>query len=273
VFREAFNSAIDNHPGDESRAFRSAHTAAKNCEASVTKAAIPLKAVVVDDEHFRLLAFPFGGPIPAPAAPRGVDLDGEWFSERTDIKPDWLPYRMVDWHHGADATLGRTIIGKADNLTMEEDGWWVDVWLRHGEKRLELVRKLAERGAQLFGSSESVAGMVKKSSTGEILKWPYWRQTLTTSPQNTLSVVRPFKAVLEEAVAEYQPNPSFWRDVIEQLDNLTPDLQLTSPGGEDEAKAGRVLSAANEAALRDALDSLGLSVQRLNEVLAKLQKG
>ena len=49
----------------------------------------PIKATVLDDDKFRLLAIPFGGPIPHPAFPRGVDLDGETFTERTDIKAAW----------------------------------------------------------------------------------------------------------------------------------------------------------------------------------------
>ena len=55
----------------------------------------PVKAAPIDDDAFRLLAFPFTGPIPRPGT-RGVDLDGEYFSERTDIKADWLPFRPTD---------------------------------------------------------------------------------------------------------------------------------------------------------------------------------
>lgn len=187
-----------------------------------------VKATLLDDDAFRLLAFPFGGPIPSPRSPRGVDLDGEWFSERTDIKPAWLKARPVDWHHGADATLGREVIGKAVDPVMDEDGVWVTVWLDHGARRLNLIKQLAEQGAKLFGSSESVAGLVKKDkATGEILEWPYWRQTLSTSPQNTLSVMRPLKA----SVAHIDPDyitPAFWADLGPRLADLASDLRLTS---------------------------------------------
>lgn len=238
----------------------------------LAKAMLPLKATPIDDDHFRLLAIPFGGPLPLPGAPRGVDLDAEWFSERTDIKADWLPYRLVDWHHGGDDLMGRTVIAKADKLTEEDDGWWVDVWLQHGERRLELVRKLAERGAQIYGSSESIAGLTKKAATGEILVWPYWRQTLTTSPQNTYSIIRPLKAMFEDIATDYIPSPAFWRDLAASLDDLGTDLRMTSGAGEYGAKSGRVLSGANEEALREALDSIGVSLTRINEVLAKVRQ-
>lgn len=242
----------------------------------------PMKAQPMDGDELqawfagriprRLLAIPFGGPIPKPGASKGTDLDGEWFSERTDIKPAWLPFRVVDWHHGKDATMGRTALGKADNLVMDDEGWWADLWLQHGEKRVDLVRRLVERGGQLYGSSESIAGMTRKAGTGEILVWPYWRQTLTTSPQNTGSVLRPAKAALEDALSDYTPSPAFWADFSDELRNLGADLRLTSIRGDDGAKAGRVLSSVNEADIAEALEVLIGSTDRLRQVLARHRK-
>ena len=225
---------------------------------------IPIKATLLDDDAFRLLAIPFGGPIPSAIFPRGVDVDGETFTERTDIKPGWLTERIVDWHHGADRTLGRTPLGKAVDPIMDEDGWWVTVWMNHGERRVELIRRLAER-APIFGSSESIAGQTRKAETGEILLWPYWRQTLSTSPQNTKSVLRPLKASIDDLYATGgTPTDAFWADIVADLTDLRADLHRTSVS-DDAAKAGRVLSAMNEAALRKAIDELAA-------VLAKLDK-
>lgn len=236
-----------------------------------------IKATVVDDDRFRLLAIPFGGPIPSSASPRGVDLDGEWFSENTDIKAGWFPFRLVDWHHRKDRMMGDTIIGKAVlDEEPEEDGWWVDVWLKHGEKRLDLIKRLATRGAQLFGSSESVPGMTKKAETGEILVWPYVRQTLSTSPQNTYSVLRPVKATLDDLAAEdAAPTAAFFDDLARFLDDLGSNPAPTPPqGGDGEAKAGRVLAARNEARLREAIDEIdrdGWHPARRAAALAKVK--
>jgi hypothetical protein len=220
----------------------------------------PAKATLLDDDSFRLLAFPFGGPIPSPHSKRGVDLDGEFFSERTDIKPAWLKARPVDWHHGNDTTLGRDVIGKAVDPVMDEDGWWVTVWLDHGAKRLNLIKRLAERGAQLFGSSESVAGMVRKAKTGEILEWPYWRQTLSTSPQNTHSVIRPMKAVLGD-LPGLDPSPAFWADIAPALADLADDLRLTSP------------TAGKGAAIDDGLlDAVAMLDAKTADVLSRLRR-
>lgn len=228
---------------------------------NIAEYATPAKATILDDDAFRLLAIPFGGPIPSPHSRRGVDLDGEWFSERTDIRPDWLKSRAVDWHHGADQTLGREVIGKAVDPTMDEDGWWVTVWLDHGSRRLGLIKKLAERGAALFGSSESVAGLVKKADTGEILAWPYWRQTLSTSPQNTHSVIRPMKAML--GGLDYSTTtPAFWADIAPALADLAADLRPTLA-----AMPGK--SAATDDGLLDAVAMLDRATA---DALAKVRR-
>lgn len=214
-----------------------------------------LKATLLDDDSFKLLAIPFSGPIPLPTAPRGADMDGEWFDETTDIKAGWLKSRDVDFHHGKDdlglmnpkgydqyeqpPATGREVIGRAVDPEMDEEGWWVKVWLDRGARRLGLIKRLAERGGQLFGSSESVGPLIKRNAkSGHIDVWPYWRQTLSTSPQNTHSVIRSLKAALEPAGGDVYASvtPAFWADISEQLD-LIADLRRTSLGGDGAAKA------------------------------------
>jgi hypothetical protein len=246
----------------------------------------PVKAQLIGDDAFRLLAIPFGGPIPYPGAPKGADIEGQWFSPAVDIKPDWFKARVVDWHHGSDPTgvMGRTPLGKAVDLgdadgpsdEPDEDGWWVTFWLDAGQKRNALIRRLQQKGAEIFGSSETIPGVPMmrlagkadivpwaRGVPGEIVSWPYIRQTLSTSPQNTYSVLRPMKAVLDNlSLDENDSEPM--RDLLSDLYALGADLTTSSERGELAAKAGRVLSAVNERALREAL-------ARLDEVLAKLR--
>jgi len=238
-----------------------------------------LKATLLDDDAIRLLAFPFSGPIPSPRTPRGVDLDGEWFDERTDIKPDWLKARPVDWHHGKDPMgimgyavgddreapqQGRAIIGKAVDPRMDKEGWWVTLWLNAGETRLRLVKQLAERGASLFGSSETIRELAHvDKATGHIDVWPYWRQTLSTSPQNTHSVLRPLKASLVDAMsdADYTPSDAFWADLTAELSDLGTHLR---DGG---AATGTTSGSGERRAMDRALSRIGTSVDRLMELL------
>jgi hypothetical protein len=206
----------------------------------------------------RLLAIPFSGPIPGPDG-KGRDLDMEYFDASTDIKPDWFDERPVDWHHSQDPTgrMNGVLIGKAKNLTMDDEGWWVDLWLNAGEKRLSLVKSLAEKGAQLFGSSYAYPNLVKRGKAGHIDVWPYMMQTLSTSPQNIHSVHRPAKAMLDAFNQADITVDARLADILTELDTLRDlDANLT---GEAAAKAGRELSGANLSELeelRDFLDSV-----------------
>lgn len=239
-----------------------------------------LKATVIDDDAFRLLAIPFGGPIPSKASPLGVDLDGEWFDDRTDIKPDWFDVRLVDWHHRTDQRIGRTVIGKATDLAEDDDGWWVTIWLNRQKSHFELIRRLVERGAQLFGSSETSPRLVRKSG-GHIDVWPYMMQTISPIPSNTMSVLRPLKAVLDDyTAADIFPTAAFFADLAGFVDELArPSADLT---GEADAKAGRVIAARNEERLREGIEAIRergwdpvlreRALARIAEVLAELER-
>lgn len=252
------------------------------------KALLPIKAAPLDpdeDKAFwagkiprRLLAIPFGGPISSPLSPRGRDIDGEFFDETTDIFGSYRvlrqdPERLVDFHHSLDPTkiMGTTVIGKSMlDPNPDEDGWWVDFWVKAGEKRVALVKALSER-AQLFGSSQitknedMVGGNAKRykpSTNGHISVWPFLRETISTSPQNTLSVFAG-KAVLDEIDASGIAVTPAMRALLAEQADLGPDLlQLAAA-----AKAGRELSGSNEAEIEAALDEFEANQTKVSERL------
>lgn len=238
------------------------------------KSLVPVKATILDDDAFRLLALPFGGPIPYPGAPRGVDMDRQWFAEDTDFgKP---PRRVpVTWHHGLDAKMGKAALGEAGDLEWDDEGGWVTVWMKHGDRRVNLVRRLAEKGAAIFGSSEaSPGGQIRAGKAvlpwhrdvpGQIVRWHYSGQTISSSPQNTLSVLRPMKATLDELKAgTLDPTAAFFDDLAGFMDNLATRPAI-DPTGEMAAKAGRVLAARNEAKLREALAAMQAVLEELDK--------
>lgn len=286
VFLKAFNRAVsDTGIGgalSEEKAMKIAHAAAGMCKGAgksepVSKAA-PLEPDDMDAWFAgkiprRLLAIPFSGPIVHPRSAKGIDMDGEFFDERTDIKPDWFSERPVDWHHSLDPSgkLNGALIAKARNLTMDEDGWWVDLWLNAGEQRLGLIRKLAEKGAELYGSSYAYPNLIKRNAkTGHIDVWPYMMQTLSTSPQNTNSIHRPAKAVLDlYDQADIAVLPVL-ADVLTELANLR-ELPSNFPmGGDTAAKAGRELSGANLSEIDAWLEMLDSITKRAKELRSRV---
>jgi hypothetical protein len=116
-----------------------------------------------------------------------------------------------------------------------------------------------------------VSGLVQKAKTGEILAWPYVRQTLSTSPQNTYSVLRPLKATLDDYIADgLLPGVAFWADVDGAMRSLggslrDPSLQRAIDG----AKAGRVYSSRNYEDLSAALDALDSALARLRDAISR----
>lgn len=206
-----------------------------------------VKAQLIGKDHFRLLAIPFGGPL------KGRDLDGEYFSKRTDIKADWFAERPVLWHHGQDSVMGDDPIGKAVDLTLDEDGWWVDVWVNHADRRSALFERLAEK-RPIYGSSGTIGYLKKAAPSGEILVWPYVEQTLTVSPQNNFSIAKPAKAVIADYDAAGIALDRPIKALIESIEQAhRADLTPTSPQGEAAAKAGL---AAAYAAFSDVLRDL-----------------
>lgn len=257
------------------------------------KALTPTKATLLDDDAFRLLALPYGGPIPYPGAPRGADLDRQWYAEATDWGevPKSVP---VTWHHGQDPfrrSDAREVVGKAMDLSFDDDGGWVTVWLDAGRRRTRLIKALAEAAkddpeVDIFGSAEAIPGSGRirthkavvpwrRDVPGEIAQWHYNRQTLSTSPQNTHSILTPLKATLDDlASAELQPTTAFFDDLATFLDSLEP-----SPAP---AKAGRVLAARNEARLREVREHIDeayfdpkrrrAAIAALEDVLSELER-
>lgn len=257
---------------------------------ATSKAMLPVKAQLLDNDEMkawfagrvprRILTIPFGGPIPSAKSALGVDMDGEWFSERTDI---FGPYpelrrtreRLVDFHHSAqppgprygDPTgmmrgsyLGKSIL----DPDPEQDGWWSDFWFKEGDKRVALIAKLAAMGTQLFGSSQPVSkAVVTNHETGEIMVWPHWLQTISPAPQNTFSVIRA-KAVLDTVAGD-----PYWSDVENALRDLGSDLRTASEMGSDAAKAGRVHSASDMEDIQAAIDAAQAGLERMRKLVAR----
>lgn len=228
----------------------------------------------------RILVAPFGGPL---AKAKGLDLDGEYFDERTDF---YGPYpelkasrdRLVDFHHAtfldrpasaAEASVKGAIMGRVvlDEYAQEDAGFaglWGDFWANAGEKRRSLIRWLEERGHQLYGSTQPVAAGVRRGKAGHIEVWPIQYHTISTSPQNTYAIVPPIKAALDA------PEVS-----IDALRAFAVDLGvLSGPSamGDDGAKAGRVFSRRNEGDIQSALDEFETAMQRVRDVLARQPK-
>jgi hypothetical protein len=186
-----------------------------------------LKAEQLGTAKWRVLAIPFGGPLKG-----GKDLDGEFFSPRTDIKPHWFKERPVIFHHGQDAELGDKDVGVQDELVQERDGWWGRIWLDRQSQYFARLNSLIAAG-KMYGSSGSMPHLVKINTDGEILNWPHVEQTLTLTPANVFARVTASKALDHFTSAGIELDPAI-RGILSDLDTLTTDLEsdLSKDGGD-----------------------------------------
>jgi len=190
-----------------------------------------LKAEQISTNKWRVLAIPFGGPF------AGRDLDGEFFSPRTDIKPDWFDRRPLVWHHNLDQTMkSDPVLGTADDLEVSDDGWWSTLWLNRSHRYWSQVDELLRSG-KVYGSSGSLPTFVRRDAkTGEILVWPYIEQTLTPTPANPYSRVVAAKAIDHFDEAGIGLSPAV-RGLLSDLDSPTAELRPELSADGDEAAA------------------------------------
>lgn len=133
--------------------------------------------------HLIALAVPFGGPL------EGKDLDGEYFSERTELGLTPQSELPVLWHHGRDDWLGHVRLGTARHWRLTKGGWVADLDLEPEGLPFLLVSELAQQ-ADLFASVGAVARSVVRGRGGHIDRWLVDELSLSTSPQNLYAVVR-----------------------------------------------------------------------------------
>jgi hypothetical protein len=151
-----------------------------------------VKFVGGSQTRLRILAIPFFGPKEL----GGRDLDGEFFSAKTDLCTSWYPVqRPLLYEHGLRPGPDVAPVGKVDSatLTTEEGvGVWVEAELDRQARYFEHIRRLVEQ-KRLYASSGAMPHLVKTAPGGEILRWPWVELSLTPVPANPFAVVEPDK--------------------------------------------------------------------------------
>jgi hypothetical protein len=177
-----------------------------------------------------ILAIPFSGPMPG--GPGGKDLDGEYFSPKTDLCLDWFPtQRPLLYQHGLDGEIAVAPIGKVDASSAHQDdaGWWVRAQLDKAGQYWRHITQLIEADEEkIFASSGSMPHLVKRTKDGEILRWPWVELSLTPTPANFFATVSAAAAKAHYAAAGLTPPPTInaddTRSYADLLDRLTDDM-------------------------------------------------
>lgn len=176
-------------------------------------------------------------------APYGVDLDNEWFTDKTDFMLTGGKIPVLENH--ASGALQPDVLGSAVPIRKDKDGLWFRVVLDGAKRRaIELYEKA--RQGLLRASSGAISHLVRKAPSGEILTWALAELSLVdlsagARPSNPRAVaLAKMEAVYKSAGIE---TPTAWAEAQEEL----------------QEKADRLRDAPPEA--RDLIESLSRAVQ------------
>ncbi|MBZ0292555.1 MAG: phage major capsid protein, partial [Anaerolineae bacterium] len=122
-----------------------------------------------------------GGYLVIWGSPAQRDLQGEYFTQDTDLGLDWYDQRPVLYHHGLDGDLKAAVIGVIDTLTPDETGVWAEAQLDLRQRYVHAVQRLVDKGI-LGWSSGSLPHLVEVGADGGIKRWPIIEGSLTPAP-------------------------------------------------------------------------------------------
>lgn len=156
---------------------------------SLRKVITDSKVKVIKNENgvltLRLLGVGFGDK-------SHKDLDGEWFTDKTDFSDDLISMKFLNYDHlpfwsdnpYASRILKTKPIGSIKFVETTEEGRWYEVEVSKAEAYRDYILKLAEKG-YLGASTQAMPGSVNVLATGEITDWAETAMALTVYPSNS----------------------------------------------------------------------------------------
>ena len=201
---------------------------------NIERDAVETKRLKADVDYslidWRVLGVPFGGPI------KGRDMDGECFTEQTDIVLNVGDKRPVTYYHGfgpddpQEKQTPPVIIGEATYTGKDARGHWFDLALDDEE---ELALRLLAAGVEgVKASSGAVSHLVRKSAGGIIDVWPVGELALFDvnewrKPANEFAVIEAKAEVFTEAIPEVEETVDAVEDEAEAITikTLLPDQE------------------------------------------------
>ncbi len=228
----------------------------------------------------------------------GRDIQGEYFSAKTDFALGWFEDRPLLFQHGMDGKAGLDVVGRIKTLSRDEAGLWMKAQLDAHTDYYESIRQLVKAG-KLGLSSGSMRHLVQVDKSGQILRWPLIEGSLTPTPANPLAEVdfatakSHYKAIgLDMPDDIPQPIPDWLATALnmtaleETQDTLKAFqtvglvehadfaaliaatlLERTKDLQERRVKAGRVISSMNRKRLGECLASMRMAADDLSALL------
>lgn len=197
-----------------------------------------------------------GGYLIAWGTPRTLDLQGEYFTQETELNLDWYDQRPVLYHHGLDGTLKSVAVGRIDTLRKDEIGAWAEAQLDLRNEYIRAIQRLIDEGA-LAWSSGSSPHLVKVGDDGHIKRWPIIEGSLTPTPAMPFGTeIMNMKTFLGLVKGAERKEPD---ENDQRIDEDTPTIQAKDksqaniPGGKNMGKGMKQTTKERIMALLDEL--------------------
>lgn len=181
-----------------------------------------LKAISQTDDELRAANYIvlFGGRDLEGIASDNKNQDGsrgEFFTNKTALDSTYTQTGVlyVDWEHGRGKALdGEDAPGRDDVLgfvdwktaQVDERGVWVERVLNRRNRYMRFLETLIGEGL-VGNSSEAIPGATEKTPTGEIVKWPLRRDTLTVQPMEPRMLTENAVSALKSLGVYPEPEP------------------------------------------------------------------
>lgn len=128
------------------------------------------------------------------------DMQGQYFTQKSQLWLDRYPVVPALFHHGLDDTVDLNVVGHRLKATPDERGVWVKHWIDKSNRFWDWIKPLLEAEALYYspGSANHLTRIDAK--TGKILVWPIVEDTLTPIPaQHRLRPAEQIKAAYKSA--------------------------------------------------------------------------
>lgn len=159
------------------------------------------KSIYIGDAIKSLGDSRIGGYLVRWGSPDEKDLQGEYFTEETDLVLDWYKERPMLYHHGLDPDLQVKSVGTIDVIKTDDIGVWAEGQLDNHNKYIEAIKKLIAKGI-LSWSSGAPPHLVETANDGRIKRWPIIEGSLTPTPaeprpEMSIHTIKSYKHYLE----------------------------------------------------------------------------
>lgn len=205
------------------------------------------------------------------------DLQGDWFTGKTEFHIDWYPRIPILFEHTKDGVVKSTAVGTITERGVDDLGVWVKGVLDRSNRYVEHIKTLIKDG-RMGWSSGSMSHIVQPPPNprtgvrGEIKEWALCEASLTVTPAEPRTLGVPIKHFIEPRTAELA-----YKSMGLPLENLNLPQEVEQGSAQDGARFGNAASKslpASNAKKTTYRKQDGTKMELTSEQLAELiQKG